>query len=146
MAEFVNAGDMVEGARCEVYTRKWLCKGLREDPITHSNMMAYELDRNCSVEIVEKMSLSDNELQIRTEKMVHVNVGDKLKADAITLYVETKRKIKFEVKEGMTATHGGSLASTRKRTVGEIKYPFPNIQNKFMLLPKDKKTIKSITL
>lgn len=146
MAEFINIGDMVEGAKCEIYTRKEMCKGLREDPITHSSMMVYELDRNCSVEVTEKLLLQNDALEKRNEMNIHCDVGDKLKADAITLYVDTRRKLKFEVKEGQTSTHGGQLASSKRRTIGEIKYPFQNIQSVFALISDSSKSIKSISL
>lgn len=144
MAEFVNIGDMVEGSKCEIYTRKEEFKGLREDPITHKRMMVYELDRNCSVEVTAKLDLSDEDSKKRVEMGVHGDIGDKLKADAITLYVDEKKKLKVEVKEGQTGTHGGRLISTKKRTVGEIKYPFQNIQSKFVLPSKDESLTKSL--
>lgn len=128
---------MVEGAKCEVYTRKEEFKGLRKDPITHKPMIVYELSRNCSVEVVEKLSLSTEEIEERAGMGIHTEPGDKLKADAITLYVAEKRKLKIEVKEGQTSTHGGHLISTKKRTIGEIKYPFQNIQSKFALPSED---------
>lgn len=90
-------------------------------------MLVYELDRNCSVEVTEALELSDEEKELRNKLGVHGEVGDKLKADAITLYVNEKRKLRIIVKEGQTATHGGHLISTRKRTVGVIKYPFQNL-------------------
>lgn len=146
MAVYVNIGDTAEGAKTEIYTRAKSWKGLRKDPITHSMMMVYELDRNCSVEVTEKIPLNGDALEIRKKKGVHCEVGDKLKADAITIYVETKKKIKFEVKEGLTSTHGGHLASTKNRTIGEIKYPFSNIQSKFMQKLDGDSFIKSIIL
>lgn len=133
MSEYVNVGDTVEGAKCDVYTRKELFKGLRKDPITRSVMSVYELDRNCSVEVTEELPLSGEEAKKRESMGVHLSKGDKLKADAITLYVDSKRRLRFEVKEGQSGTHGGNLASTKSRTVGVIKYPFQCIQSKFTL-------------
>lgn len=127
MAEFIKAGDTVEGAKCEIYTRREDFKGMREDPISGRPMLVYELDRNCSVEVTEVLELTDEEKMLRNKLNVHGEVGDKLKADAITLYVNEKRKLKVTVKEGQTATHGGRLMSTKKRTVGVIKYPFQNL-------------------
>ena len=79
--------------------------------------------------MAEKLQLSTDELKKRDELNVHGEVGDKLKALSITLYVDEKKKLKIDVKEGQTATHGGRLISTKKRTVGEIKYPFDNIKS-----------------
>ena len=70
------------------------------------------------------MKLSDPEQKIRTSLNVHLKVGDKLKAKAIQLFVDTIRPIKIEVKEGLTSTHGGQLFSTNKRSIGKIKYAY----------------------
>lgn len=127
MAEYINVGDTVEGAKCEIYTRREDFKGMRADPISGKSMLVYELDRNCSVEVTEALELTEQEKELREKFNVHGKVGDKLKADAITLYVNEKRKLKVTVKEGQTATHGGRLISTKKRTIGVIKYPFQNL-------------------
>lgn len=144
MAEFVGIGERVEGEKCEIYTRKEEHKGLREDPITHKRMTVYELSRNCSVEVTEKLDLSEEDIEYRKDNNVHLEIGDKLKAESITLYVDERRKLKVEVKEGQTGRHGGRLISTNKRTIGEIKYPFQNIQSKFVLSSQES-VIKSIT-
>jgi hypothetical protein len=132
----MDHGALAEGAKCGVYARRVEWKGLRKDPITQKNMTLYELDRNCSVEITEEMTLTEEEKAVRKELGVHLCKGDKLTADAIRLFVDVKRNsVKFEVKEGQTGTHGGSLASTNKRTVGQIKTPLAN----FMKQIEDKK-------
>lgn len=143
MAEFVNINDTVEGAKCEVYTRKENFKGMREDPISGESMLVYELDKNCSVEVTEVLQLTDDEKELRKDLNIHGEVGDKLKADAITLYVKEKRKLKVTVKEGLTSTHGGHLISTRNRTIGVIKYPFQNL-NKLLGLSANSTNIKKI--
>lgn len=61
MAEYINTGDTVEGQKCEIYTRREDCKGLRADPITQKKMLVYELDRNSSVEVKESLILSEEE-------------------------------------------------------------------------------------
>ena len=43
MAEYIDTGDTVEGQKCEIYTRREDCKGLREDPITQKKMLVYEI-------------------------------------------------------------------------------------------------------
>lgn len=54
------------------------------------------------------------------------SLGDKLKSDSITVFINQHRPIKFTVSEGATATHGARFASTTKRTVARIKYMFHN--------------------
>ena len=143
MAEYIKINDTVEGKKCEVYTRREDFKGLREDPITKKKMLVYELDRNCSVEVLESLELSLEDKAFREGLCIHGEVGDKLKADAITLYVDGKRQLKVEVKEGLTATHGGRLISTKNRTIGKIKYPFPNL-NKLLGLSANSNTKKQL--
>ena len=96
MAEYIDTGDTVEGQKCEIYTRREDCKGLREDPITQKKMLVYELDRNSSVEVRESLILSEEEKILRDELNIHGEVGDKLKADAITVYVDVKRQLSVE--------------------------------------------------
>ena len=123
--EFIAEGEIVEGKKCDVYTRKSVWKGLQKDPITQKNMMLYELDRNCSDKVVQALQLADEEKIVRTEKNVHGNEGDKIQGDAISLYVDSKRKdLNLVVKEGLSSTHGGHLGTTKSRTIGKIKYSF----------------------
>lgn len=122
---YITAGEIVEGKKCDIYARKSVWKGLQKEPITQKSMMLYELDRNCSVKVVEALSLNPEEMKVREEKNVHGNEGDKIQGDAIRLYVDSKRKdLNFVVKEGITSTHGGHIGTTKSRTVGKIKYPF----------------------
>lgn len=134
MAEYIREGEMVEGRKCSISARRIEFKkgGLRKDPITNKCMALYELDRNCSVEVSESLSLNDEEKQIRTALNVHGNVGDKIQGDAIRLYADTKRdSLKPIVKEGQSGRHGASLVETNIRTIGRIKTPF-SIYNKLL--------------
>ena len=100
MSEYVKIGEMVEGARCNIYTRREEWKSLQKDPITHKPMVKYELSRNCSVEITEKHKLSTPE---------DIELGE-------------------PVVDASTARHEGRLFYTDKRTIGVIKYPFENLR------------------
>lgn len=125
MSEFIALGEIVDGKKCAVYTRFKRFKGLQREPVTGQMMVLYELDRNCSVEITDA---HDDDI-VRLE-LVHYNVGDKIKGDAIHLWVNTKRdSVKFDVTEGNSSTHGAQLANTKKRTIGMIKYPFKIYDN-----------------
>lgn len=132
MAVHCEPGATIEGAKCEIYSRKENFKGLRQDPITKQPMVTYELSRNCSMEISRELPLSDDERNIPERAGVYLSLGEKIKGESITMYVEGKGKVSFDVKEGMTARHGGRLLSTSKRTIGVIKYPFDNLRKKLM--------------
>lgn len=135
---FVADGEMVEGAKCEIYTRKESLKGLHRDPITSKMMTKYELTHNCSVEVTKALNLSNEEKQLRDQMNVHGEVGDKIKGHSISLFIDQKRPVRIEVKEGTTHTHGGHLISTTNRTIGYIKYVFKNQK----LIPEFQKQIK----
>lgn len=131
MAKYINFNDLVEGAKCHVSARKILWKGLRKDPITNQNMTLYELDRNCSVEVTESLQLVKEDLELRQQKNVHGEVGDQIGGDAIQLFIDSKRNsLKVDVKEGQSGRHGASLADTNVRTIGQIRYPYPNLLKK----------------
>ena len=121
----IKEGDTVEGAKCSIVARRVEWKGLKYDPITRQKMTMYELDRNCSVEVLESLQLTEDEIIRRKEFNVHGDVGDIVQGDAIQVWVDTKRNsLKFDVKEGISARHGASLTKTSKRTIGRLKYSF----------------------
>lgn len=124
MTKYITPGDIVEGQKCHVMTRKHEFKRLQKDPITNKNMVMYELDRNCSIEITECLQLSGDDLKLRLQNKVGLELGDCVMGDAIQMFVDTMRPIKFTVKEGQSARHGASLVNTTKRTIGKLKYNF----------------------
>lgn len=66
--EFVNIGDAIEGSKVEIYTRKETWKGMRLDPMTKKVMMVCELDRNCSAEITETVTLTEEQSQVHNHR------------------------------------------------------------------------------
>ena len=125
--EFYAPGEIVEGAHCLVCTRKYEFKRLEKDPITNLPMLKYELSRNSEVEVTKEMDYSEEELCTRNKLNVHYKLADKIKADAITVYIDSIKKVKFTVKEGFSHTLGASIYHTSERVVGVIKYPFDNL-------------------
>jgi len=143
MAEFIKEGDMIEGAKCNIYARKLLPKRLEKDPITNEDMKVFELDLNCSVEVTQELPLDDVDKSLRDDNNIHGKIGDKLKADAIRLFVDRKcKRLKIEVKEGATSRHGASLTSTDKRTIGFIKHSFKMYETLFWAKKVEIKQVK----
>ena len=122
MTKFITPGDLIEGKKCHVVTRKYETKRLQRDPITKKPMLLYELDRNCRVEITECLQLSEDDLNLRVQNHVGLELGDCIEGDAIQMYVDCVRPIKFIVKEGQSGRHGANLVDTKKRTIGKLKY------------------------
>lgn len=128
MSEFVCTGDMVEGARSSIYTRKEEWKGLQRDPITNLPMVKYELSKNCSVEVSEKLVLTPEEDGLRAKFPLHGEVGDKLKAKSITVYINQRKKLGDPEVVSSSGRHEGRLYYPENRTNGVIKYPFDNLR------------------
>lgn len=124
---------MVEAASCGVYARRVQWKGLQKDPITQKRMTMYQLDRNCSAEVVKELDLTNEGRADKAKCHIHTQAGDKLTAETIHLYIDAKRKIRFEVREGQSHRHGGSLATTKTHTIGVITTPVANYKSKFDL-------------
>lgn len=119
MSKYIKPGEIVDGRKCMVVTRKSDFKGPHRDPLTNSIMMLYELSRNCSIEITK-----EHGDEVERLDGVHYNVGDMIEAGSIQMWVNTKRdNVDFVVKEGVTATHGAKIVETKVRTIGIIKYP-----------------------
>lgn len=129
MSEFYNVGECIEGAACNLFTRKhnvYSC--LQSHPLTGKPCVRIEMSRNASAEITQEVSLDPDSLRLRIENGVHLSLGDKLKADSISVHVSQFRPVRFIVKEGATHTHGGHFASTNKNTLCSIRYAFEHIQ------------------
>ncbi len=130
-SEYFGLNDMAEGAACEIFTRRPDHKGLAKNPLTHRRAWLCELSQNSSLEVSQSPVYNDEQKAQRDSLGIHYQAGDKLRADKITIYVECQKKPAFKVREGMSATHGGNICSTRNITLGVIKLPFFNLQSKF---------------
>ena len=124
--KFIDFNDTVEGAKCDVTTRKQTFRrcGAVKDPIANEIVSTYSLDKNATVEVIESLSLTEEELKYRKEKNIHNDVGDTIIADAIKLYVQgIGNCLKFTAKEGVSGRHGAQLTRTKHRTIGTIQVP-----------------------
>ena len=139
-----NAGDKLGGKHCELYCRKEnVCSSLQENPFTGKPCIRIELSRNSTSEISKELDLSDEVLAgLIEEHKIHCTRGDRLCADAITVYVDQRRPIKFDKDEGATHTHGGRFASTSNNTFSEIKYMHEHIRNGEIKRIQSQKQIK----
>ncbi|MBR4801416.1 MAG: hypothetical protein IK041_01245 [Bacteroidales bacterium] len=125
--EFYAPGDIIEGAKCDICTRKYDFKGLQKDPITNTPMVKYELSKNGSVEVTKEMTYSKEEREKRDSLNIHYKLADKIRAEAITVYINTLTKVDFKDTEGVSHTHGANIYSSKESVVGVIKYPFNNL-------------------
>ncbi len=120
MAKYINIGDTIEGGSINCTVRKWLSRGLKKHPITNKTMSLYVTDRNSTAEILEPIAIQEND---ETTVHFHREVGDILQADALSVYIDEKKKIVPVPNEGATHRHGANFVRTKKHTIAEIKVP-----------------------
>lgn len=125
MTKFVEFGDTIHGAHVDSRSRKFEWKGLKPNPYTNEMMTLYEGDRNSFAEVIKECS-EENKV-CEEAKSFHSELGDCIEADAISLYIRTKRKIKQTVKEGVSGRHGSIFLCPRDYTISTIKTPLPNL-------------------
>ncbi len=125
MTKYVNIGATLEAEHADARSRKIEWKGPKAHPVTKKVMMLYECDRNSFVEIIKACdSFSVCECCV---------VGDQLEADAISVYIETKRKLRVFVKEGVTGRHGAQFINIRNKNISTIKTPLHNLRKSLEL-------------
>lgn len=128
--EHYKESDRIEGAHCELYCRKQTpCSSLQKHPVSGKLCIRVELSRNATAEITKELDLTEDQKKAKLDMGIHSNLGDKLIGDAITVFVEQRRPIKFATDEGATHRHGANFASTTNPTLGEIKYAHEHIRN-----------------
>ncbi len=118
MTKFVDIGDTIEAEHADAVSRVIKWKGLKAHPVTKDLMMLYECDRNSFIEATKVCS---------PFQICECQIGDQLEADAISVYIKTKRKLRTYVKEGISGRHGAQLMDIRNRSISTIKTPLPNL-------------------
>lgn len=142
MAKYIDVSDTIHGTHIDSHSRKFEWKGLKLNPYTHELMTLYEGDRNSFAEIKKVCSEVDRICK-GTEKF-HAELGDCVEADAISLYIRTKRKLRETVKEGVSGRHGSRFLYPRDYTISTIKTPLTNLVK--VLEEKRKLMIKNNSL
>lgn len=125
MAKYVNTNETIHGAHIDSHSRKFEWKGIKQNPFTNEMMTLYEGDRNSFAEIVKICNEDDKACQ--GVENFHAELGDCVEADAISLYIRTKRKIKEIVKEGVSGRHGARFLCPRVYTISTIKTPLASL-------------------
>lgn len=126
-----NQGDRLGAEHGELYCRKEnICSSLQKNPFTGRTCTRIELSRNATSAISKVLDISDPEMAaIIKQHEIHTQCDDRLVGDAITIYVDQLRPIRFNANEGATHRHGARFASTVKPTFSEIKYSQEHIRN-----------------
>lgn len=128
MAEYFQLNDEIEAACARIYARRPDFKCAVNDPIL-GRSMRYKADRNASATVWEV--LYDEDKKRLKSPNSHIEIYDKLRADAIEFLCAETRKRNWKVSEGASSTHGGNFFDTQARTYAIISTPFQNLMNVF---------------
>lgn len=142
MTKYCGLGDTIHAKHTDSHARKIEWKGFRKNPDTQELMMLYECDRNSFSQIVKVCEDLDKECG---EKLgYHSNESDCLEADAISIYVRSRRKLKILVSEGVTARHGAQFLYPRDYAISRIKTPLECLKKSLELKKELENQVKTI--
>lgn len=136
MTVYENVNDTIEGQKVDCVTRRFERKGLKRHPAYDKVMFVFSCDRNSSAEVVEAVPAELAEAP--GTEFFHRMVGDCLKCDAMSVYVNQKKPVVPVVKEGVSGRHGASLIHTTNHTIASIKVPLQNVMKRLALGEQDK--------
>lgn len=137
MSIFKNVGDTIEGNVVDGNARRFEKKRLKKHPITNKQMFLYSCDRNSKAFVVEPAKEPEDEKLAVATSFFHRNKMDELQADAISIYVDSKKPIKTEVKEGVSGRHGATVFHITKNTIATITTPLDNARKHLGLNGKE---------
>ena len=132
MAVYNNVGDTIEGEAVDFDGRSIRAQGAKKHPLTQKTMKLFTTDRN-SHAVVKKIGKEPEDEEVKKETAYfHRAVGDKVTADALSVYTDIKAKVRPETihGEGASGQHGTNFASVNDHTIATVKMPLPNLIKK----------------
>jgi hypothetical protein len=142
MTKLININDTIDAEHTDGETRKFLWKGPKIHPQIKKRMTLYECDRNSYAEIIKEYK------GVPEEGTDHFNrsLGDRLEADAISVYIDTRRKIKSDVVNN-SGRHKIQEFKIRDRCIATIKVPLKNLEKHLLSIAEghdEKKSIENL--
>ena len=132
MAVYNNLGDTIEGEAVDFDGRAIRPQGAKKHPLTKKLMRLFSTDKNSRAIVrVEGKEPEGEDLKMATAHF-HRDVGDKLTADALSVYTDLRAKFRIEVihGDGASSQHGTNFASVRDNTIATVKMPLQNLLKK----------------
>ena len=126
---YYNFGDTVEGECVDVQVRKWVPCALVKHPIVNKIMMRYKTDRNSQAVVISPLNMDNCYSTNEVSSKYHRNVGDGIKCDGMTVYVDCKRTLSVKHEGGVTHRHGAGCLSIRFHTIATISTPLSNLKS-----------------
>lgn len=128
MAKYINIGETLEGNCISCVVRKWTWRGLKKHPITNKLMSLYVTDKNSTAEIIASCPEPSDEAMREKTAHFHREIGDVLEADALSVYIDDKRRVTPDVVKGASHRHGANKVQKRKHAIAEIKVPLDTLK------------------
>lgn len=132
MAVYNNLGDTIEGEAVDFDGRVIRAQGPKKHPLTKKLMRVFTTDKN-SHAIVRVAGIEPENVEQRDlTAHYHRSVGDKVTADALSVFVDLRTKVRVETihGEGASSQHGTNFASVKANTVATVKMPLQNLLKK----------------
>jgi len=132
MAVYNNVGDTIEGEAVDFDGRSIRAQGAKKHPLTNKTMKLFTTDRN-SHAVVRKAGIEPEDEDVKKATAhFHRAVGDKVTADAMSVYTDLKAKVRPETihGEGASSQHGTNFVSVTDHTIATVKMPLPNLMKK----------------
>lgn len=133
MSVYNNLNDTIEGEKVDAWFRNWHCNGLKKHPSTNNTMLLYVTDRNSHAKVIEAANEPEDKMIREATNHFHRDVNDAVTADALSLWVDTRRMINYKVlhgKKDASHRHGIMYSSIKVKTIATVKVPLANILKK----------------
>lgn len=132
MAVYNALGETIEGEAVDFDGRVILPQGAKKHPLTKKTMKLYTTDRN-SHAVVRKAGIVPKDEKVKNAtSLFHRNVGDKVTADALSVYTDLRAKVNIVVLhgEGASGQHGTKFAGVNDHSIASVKMPLHNLLKK----------------
>ena len=132
MAVYNNLGDTIEGEAVDFDGRAIRPQGAKKHPLTKKLMKIFTTDKN-SHAIVRTAGKEPDDIEMKMATAhYHRCVGDKVTADALSVYTDLRAKVSIKTIHGKGASsqHGTNFASVKDNTVATVKMPLQNLLKK----------------
>jgi len=132
MAVYNNVGDTIEGEAVDFDGRSIRPQGAKKHPLTKKTMKLYTTDRNSHAVVTEAGKEPEDEEVKKVTAHFHRAMGDKVTADALSVYTDIKAKVRPKTihGEGASGRHGTNFVSVNDHTIASVKIPLQNLMKK----------------
>ena len=129
MAVYKNIGETIEGEAVDFDGRVIYPQGAKKHPLTKQTMKLFTTDRNSHAIVRKEGLVPEDETVKDATSHFHRSVDDKVTADALSVYMDLKAKVRQETihGDGASGQHGTNFVGVNDHTIATIKMPLQNM-------------------